>query len=81
MTNNLTNKLECFDAKDCPFCGSDEVSYGYSYPPMVGVVECHACDAVLTGPTEAEAVAAWNAQEAARAALTPSPPPTQENAG
>jgi len=46
----------------CLRCGSDEISYGYSCPPMRGVVECYAdgCLALVTARSEAEAVAMWN---------------------
>lgn len=47
----------------CPRCGSDEVSYGYSSPPMRGCVECHAdgCEIIAVANSESEAIAAWNA--------------------
>lgn len=44
-------------------CGSDELGHGYSYPPMVGMVQCHTCDAVITADSEDEAIAAWNAAQ------------------
>lgn len=51
--------------RNCPRCGRDEISHGYSFPPMQGNVECHAdgCEAVAVADTEAEAIAIWNAGE------------------
>ena len=52
-----------FKAKNCPRCGSDEISYGYSAPPMQGHVQCHAdeCEAFTTADTETDAIRLWNA--------------------
>ena len=49
----------------CPRCGCDEVSSGYSWPPMQGTVECHAhgCEVLVVSDTEADALARWNAGE------------------
>jgi len=49
----------------CPFCGGDELSHGWSSPGMdgsahSGSVECHACDVLIVGANESEAIAAWN---------------------
>lgn len=46
----------------CPRCGSDEISHGYSYPPMTGIVQCHAdgCEIVTTSSSEMEAIHRWN---------------------
>lgn len=46
----------------CPRCGSDEVSHGWSAPPMQGHVECHAdeCGALAVAGDEDAALALWN---------------------
>lgn len=48
--------------KNCPRCGSDGLSWGYSAPPFVGGVTCHAdgCHANTTAETEEEAISLWN---------------------
>lgn len=48
--------------KNCPRCGSIELSWGYSTPPSVGTVTCHAegCHANITAETEEEAISLWN---------------------
>lgn len=54
------------ELKPCPFCGSDELSHGWSAPGYdgsmsTGNVECHNCNALIyTAGGEAEAIAAWN---------------------
>lgn len=63
--SDLVKRLEL-----CPFCGSDELSEGYSAPPLAAGVECHNCGASLVlideegrssaAALEAEAIAAWN---------------------
>lgn len=49
--------------RPCPRCGGDELSHGYSWPPMQGSVECYAddCGALSIADNEAEAIAEWNA--------------------
>jgi hypothetical protein len=49
----------------CPKCGTDEVSYGYSAPPFVANVECHAdgCEVVAVGQTEDEVQSLWRSGE------------------
>lgn len=61
------------ELKPCPFCGSDELSHGWSAPGYdgsmsTGNVECHSCNAlVYANGGESDAIAAWNARaEAAR---------------
>lgn len=48
---------------NCPRCGSDEISHGYSWPPMRGTVECHAdgCETLVVASSEDEAIELWNA--------------------
>lgn len=53
------------ELKACPFCGSDELSHGWSAPGIdgsmsTGTVECHSCNALIYADTEAEAITAWN---------------------
>lgn len=50
------------DVRNCPKCGSDEISFGFSAPPMTGVVECHAdgCEVLAVAATEDAAIALWN---------------------
>ncbi len=52
-----------FLAKNCPRCGSDEISYGRSHPPMQGHVECHAdgCEALTVDRDTDTALRLWNA--------------------
>lgn len=47
----------------CPCCGKDELSFGYSAPPLVWTVECHAegCEILVCASSEKEAVEKWNA--------------------
>lgn len=52
------------DLKLCPFCGSDEISHGYQSPPEQGVVQCHACGAVVFADDEDEAIVKWNTRTA-----------------
>ena len=49
--------------KNCPRCGSDELSHGWSAPPMSGSVQCHAdgCECHTVAETEQEAIRLWNA--------------------
>jgi hypothetical protein len=56
--------MTCLDAPEelkCPACGSDKVVYGWSYPPMEGVVQCYAegCEVMTVSDTEDEAIARW----------------------
>lgn len=50
------------DVKNCPRCGRDEISHGYSMPPMQGTVECGAdgCEVVAVADSEAQAIQMWN---------------------
>jgi hypothetical protein len=50
------------EPKNCPRCGSDEISFGYSFPPMQGSVECHAddCEIVTVAGSEVDAIDRWN---------------------
>jgi hypothetical protein len=50
------------EVKNCPRCGSDALSHGWSFPPMTGSVQCFAdgCEVIALADTEAEAVAMWN---------------------
>lgn len=63
MTNATPGPVEL---KPCPFCGSDELSHGWSAPGFdgsncTGNVECHNCNALIyTHGGEAEAITAWN---------------------
>jgi len=52
-----------FLAKNCPRCGSDEISYGYSCPPMQGHAQCHAdgCEAFIADSEMGTAIRLWNA--------------------
>jgi Lar family restriction alleviation protein len=63
---------EMEELKPCPFCGSDELSHGHTFPPHQGEVQCHNCDALIFAGNEAAAIAKWN-----RRALSP-PPKEQE---
>lgn len=51
--------------KNCPRCGSDEISHGYSAPPMQGTVSCHSdgCEITTVAKTERQAIQRWNAGE------------------
>lgn len=59
----------------CPFCGSDELSHGWSSPgydgsPSTGNVECHNCNALIySAGGESSAITAWNTRS------TPQPKP------
>lgn len=50
------------EPKKCPRCWSDEIGFGYSYPPMRGDVQCYAdgCEIVTVAGSEAEAIDRWN---------------------
>lgn len=59
MTPNPSVEQELLN---CPFCGSDETSRGYTRGggQEFGNCECHNCNACVWAATEAEAIAAWN---------------------
>lgn len=57
------------DLLPCPFCGGTELSHGYSWPPEIGVVQCHSCDALVTADSEDEAITKWNRRAAPSAGL------------
>jgi Lar family restriction alleviation protein len=59
---NSNTALSGEKVKNCPFCGGDEVSHGYTYPPEEGSVQCHDCDAFVVADSEAEAIVKWNAR-------------------
>ena len=48
--------------KNCPACGSDEISHGQSWPPSRGSVECHAdgCGVITVACSGHEAITLWN---------------------
>lgn len=48
--------------KNCPRCGSDEIGYGFSFPPFQGEVCCYAdgCEVITRADTEADAIHLWN---------------------
>lgn len=50
------------EPKNCPRCGGDELSWGYSAPPFQGSVECHAdgCEAYAVADNERDAIDLWN---------------------
>ena len=49
--------------KNCPRCGSDEISHGYSIPPVQGIVSCHSdgCEITTVAESERQAIQRWNA--------------------
>ena len=53
------------DPKKCPHCGSEEISHGYSAPPVQWTVECYAdgCGRLLVANTQEAAFAGWAAGE------------------
>ena len=50
------------EPNNCPRCGSDEISHGYSFPPRRGNVECHAdgCGVLTVADDEDKAIELWN---------------------
>jgi len=60
----LAEKVEAGELP-CPECGGDEISYGYSFPPYQGVVQCHAdgCEIVAVAASERDALEKWAAGE------------------
>jgi hypothetical protein len=47
----------------CTHCGSDEIAFGYSMPPVEWTVECYAdgCERLLVADTQEAAFAGWAA--------------------
>ena len=66
MTQVSQAAREAAEPKPCPFCGSEEISHGWSAPGFDGsmqtsLVECHNCNAMIYTPGgEDAAIAAWN---------------------
>lgn len=46
---------------NCPNCGSDELSWGYSAPPFQWQIECHedGCGTYVVADNEDEAFSLW----------------------
>lgn len=65
--NPAVTVTQADELKNCPFCGSDEISHGSAYPGYIadlhGIVQCHSCDAYMLGGEEEDAIAAWNTRQ------------------
>lgn len=74
------------ELKPCPFCGSDELSHGWSAPGCdgsmsTGNVECHNCNALIYSQQgECDAIAAWNTRASPVDANKPTPTAVADSA-